>query len=75
MKKPQTEQKTDLKAIHAQVESDYRASIERENEKIITRQVELEVTAIDRQVEMELAAERQTQRTAIETRIRAELSK
>lgn len=75
VKKPQAEQKADLKAIHAQVEQDYRASIERENEKIIARQVELEEAAIDRQVERELAAERQAQRTAIETRIRAELSK
>lgn len=75
MKKPQAEQKADLKAIHAQVESDYRASIERENEKIIARQVELEEAAIDRQVEKELAAERQAQRDAIEARIRAEFSK
>lgn len=75
VKKPQTEQKADLRAIHAQVEQDYRASIERENEKIIARQVELEEAAIDRQVERELAAERQAQRDAIETRIRAELSR
>ncbi|MEJ8864277.1 hypothetical protein [Pseudomonas jessenii] len=75
VKKPQTEQKADLKAIHTQVESDYRASIERENERIIARHVELEEAAIARQVERELAAERQAQRTAIETRIRAELSK
>lgn len=75
VKKPQAEQKADLKAIHAQVEQDYRATIERENEKIIARQVELEEAAIDRQVEKELAAERQAQRDAIETRIRAELSK
>jgi hypothetical protein len=75
VKKPQTEQKADLKAIHAQVEFDYRASIERENELIIARQVELEAAAIDRQVEKELAAERQAQRDVIETRIRAELSK
>lgn len=75
VKKPQAEQKADLKVIHAQVESDYRASIERENEKIIARQVELEQANIDRQVERELAAERQAQRAAIETRIRAELSR
>jgi len=75
VKKPQAEQKADLKAIHAEVESDYRASIERENELIIARQVELEQARIDCQVERELAAERQAQRDAIETRIRAELSK
>lgn len=75
VKKPQAEQKADLKAIHVQVELDYRATIERENEKIIARQVELEQAAVDRQVEKELAAERQAQRSAIETRIRAELSK
>lgn len=75
VKKPQAEQKADLKAIHAQVESDYRASIDRENELIIARQVELETAAIDRQVEQELAAERQARRDAIETRVRAELSK
>ncbi|NWF13514.1 hypothetical protein HX785_07440 [Pseudomonas reactans] len=75
VKKPQAEQKADLKAIHAHVEQDYRATIERENEKIIARQVKLEEAAIDRQVEKELAAERQAQRDAIETRIRAELSK
>ena len=75
VKKPQVEQKADLKAIHAQVESDYRASLERENELIIARQVELEEAAIDRQVEKELAAERQAQRDAIEERIRAALSK
>ncbi len=75
VKKPQVEQKADLKAIHAQVESDYRAGIERENELIIARQVELEEANIDRQIERELAAERQAQRDAIEARIRAELSK
>lgn len=75
VKKPQAEQKADLKAIHAQVEADYRANIEYENERIIARQVELEEAAIDRQIERELAAERQAQRDAIETRIRAELSK
>lgn len=75
VKKPQAEQKADLKAIHAQVESDYRAGIERENELIIARQVELEQASIDRQIERELAAERLAQRNAIETRIRAELSK
>lgn len=75
VKKPQAEQKVDLKAIHAQVELDYRANIERENESIIARQVELEAAANDRQVERELAAERQAQRDAIEVRIRAELSR
>ncbi|MEY9334263.1 GrpB-like predicted nucleotidyltransferase (UPF0157 family) [Pseudomonas protegens] len=75
VKKPQIEQKADLKAIHAQIESDYRASIERENEMIIARQVQLEEANIDRQVEQELAAERQARRDAIEERIRAELSK
>ncbi len=75
VKKPQVEQKADLKAIHAQVDSDYRASIERENEEIIARQVALEEAAINRQVEKELVEERQAQRNAIETRIRAELSK
>lgn len=75
VKKPQVEQKADLKAIHAQVESDYRSGIQRENELIIARQVELEQASIDRQIERELAAERLTQRNAIETRIRAELSK
>ncbi|MDN7141989.1 hypothetical protein KC131_15180 [Pseudomonas sp. JQ170] len=75
MKKPQAEQKADLRAIHAQVEADYRAAIERENNDTIARQVELEQAAIDRQVEKELAAERLAQRAAIEQRIRAELSK
>lgn len=75
VKKPQAELKADLKAIHAQIEKDYRARLELENEAIIARQVELEEAAINRQVEMELAAERQAQRLAIETRIRAELSK
>lgn len=75
VKKSQVEQKADMKAIHAQVESDYRANLERENELIIARQVQLEQESIDRQVERELAAERQAQRDAIETRIRAELSK
>jgi hypothetical protein len=42
---------------------------------IIARQVELEQASIDRQIERELAAERLAQRNAIETRIRAELSK
>jgi hypothetical protein len=75
VRKPQAEQKADLKAIHAHVESDYRANLERENELIIARQVELEQANIDRQVEREVAAERQAQRFAIETRIRAELSR
>lgn len=75
VKKPQTEQKADLKAIHAQIELDYRAGLERENEAIISRQVRLEQENVDRQIEKELAAEREAQRLAIETRIRAELSK
>ena len=75
VKKPQAEQKADLKAIHAQVEASYRASIERDNELIVARQVALEEAAIDRQVEKELAAERQAQRDAIEARVRLELSK
>lgn len=75
VKKPQAEQKVDLKAIHAQVELAYRAGLERENKAIISRQVRLEQENIDRQVEMELAAEREAQRLVIETRIRAELSK
>lgn len=75
LKKPQVEQKADLKAIHAQIEADYRAAIERENKDIIARQVELELAAIDRQVERELAEERQAQRAAIEARIHAEFTK
>ena len=75
VKKPHAEQKADLKTIHARVEASYRASIERDNELIVARQVALEEAAIDRQVEKELAAERQAQRDAIEARVRLELSK
>ncbi|ETK18214.1 hypothetical protein H097_12953 [Pseudomonas sp. FH4] len=75
VKKPQAEQKADLKAIHAQVELDYRAGLERENEAVVSRQVRLEQENIQHQVERELAAEREAQRLAIETRIRAELSR
>ncbi|MNU10407.1 hypothetical protein D3C72_2575340 [compost metagenome] len=57
------------------MEAKYKKEIEEHNNAIVARQVELEAAAIDRQVERELAAERQVQRAAIETRIRAELSR
>ena len=61
--------------IHAAVEAEYRREIEESNRLIVERQVALEEAAIDRQVEKELAAERQAQRDAIEARVRLELSK
>ena len=73
--KPQAEQEADIKVIHAAVEAEYRREIEESNRLIVERQVALEEAAIDRQVEKELAAERQAQRDAIEARVRLELSK
>lgn len=73
--KPQAEQDADIKVIHAAVEEKYKQEIEEGNRLIVARQVALEEAAIDRQVERELAAERQTQRDAIEARVRLELSK
>ena len=73
--KPQAEQDADIKVIHAAVEEEYRREIEEGNRLIVARQVALEEAAIDRQIERELAAERQTQRDAIEARVRLELSK
>ena len=73
--KPQAEQDADIKVIHAAVEAEYKREIEDSNRLIVERQVALEEAAIDRQVEKELAAERQAQRDAIEARVRLELSK
>ncbi|MNR48498.1 hypothetical protein D3C85_1677430 [compost metagenome] len=73
--KPEAQQRADIKAIHLEVEAKYKKEIEEHNNAIVARQVELEAAAIDRRVERELAAERQVQRAAIETRIRAELSR
>jgi hypothetical protein len=73
--KPEAQQRADIKALHLEVEKKYTRDIEEHNNAIVLRQVELEQASIDRQVERELAAERQAQRDAIETRIRAELSK
>ena len=73
--KPDAEQRTDLKAVHAEVEAKYKKEIEEYNNAIVTRHVELEQAAVDRQVAKELAAERQAMRVEIETRIRAELSR
>lgn len=73
--KPKAEQEADIKAIHAAVEAEYKREIEESNRLIVERQVALEEAAIDRQVEKELAAERQAQRDAIEARVRLELSK
>ena len=73
--KPQAEQEADIKVIHAAVEAEYKREIEESNRLIVERQVALEEAAIDRQVEKELAAERQAQRDAIEARVRLELSK
>lgn len=73
--KPQAEQEADIKVIHAAVEAEYRRELDESNRLIVERQVALEVAAIDRQVEKELAAERQAQRDAIEARVRLELSK
>lgn len=73
--KPQAEQDADIKVIHAAVEAEYKREIEESNRLIVERQVALEEAAIDRQVEKELAAERQAQRDAIEARVRLELSK
>lgn len=75
VKKPQAEQKADLKAIHAQVEASYRASIERDNELIVTRQVELELAAAQRRDDEAQASELKAQRAEMEKRIRAELSR
>ncbi|MDF3164491.1 hypothetical protein P3C24_26510 [Pseudomonas proteolytica] len=73
--KPEAQQRADIKALHLEVEAKYREEIEEHNNSVVTRQVALEEANIDRQVEKELAAERQAQRDAIEARIRAELSK
>lgn len=73
--KPEAQQRADIKALLLEVEAKYKRDIEEHNNAIVLRQVELEQASIDRQVEKELAAERQAQRDAIETRIRAELSK
>lgn len=73
--KPQAEQDADIKVIHAAVEAEYSREIDESNRLIVERQVALEEAAIDRQVEKELAAERQAQRDAIEARVRLELSK
>lgn len=73
--KPQAEQDADIKVINAAVEEKYKQEIEEGNRLTVARQVLLEEAAIDRQVERELAAERQTQRDAIEARVRLELSK
>ena len=61
--------------IHAAVEAEYKREIEDNNRLIVERQVALEEAAIDRQVEKELAVERQAQRDAIEARVRLELAK
>lgn len=73
--KPKAEQEADIKVIHAAVEAEYKREIEDSNRLIVERQVALEEDAINRQVEKELAAERQAQRDAIEARVRLELSK
>lgn len=73
--KPQAEQDADIKVINAAVEEKYKQEIEEGNRLTVARQVLLEEAAIDRQVERELAAERQAQRDAIEARVRLELSK
>ena len=73
--KPQAEQDADIKVIHAAVEAEYKRELEESNRLIVERQVALEEATIDRQVEKELAAERQAQRDAIEARVRLELSK
>ena len=73
--KPQAEQEADIKVIHAAVEAEYKRELEESNRLIVERQVALEEATIDRQVEKELAAERQAQRDAIEARVRLELSK
>lgn len=73
--KPEAQQRADIKALLLEVEAKYKRDIEEHNNALVLRQVELEQASIDRQVEKELAAERQAQRDAIETRIRAELSK
>ena len=73
--KPQAEQDADIKVVHTAVEAEYKREIEESNRLIVERQVALEEAAIDRQVEKELAAERQAQRDAIEARVRLELSK
>lgn len=75
VKKPQAEQKADLKAIHARVEASYRAAIERDNELIVTRQVELELAAAQRRDDEVQASELKAQRAEMEERIRAELSR
>jgi hypothetical protein len=73
--KPEAQQRADIKALHLEVEAKYKKEIEEHNNAVVLRQVELEEATINRQVEQELAAERQAQRDAIEARIRAELSK
>lgn len=73
--KPEAQQRADIKALHLEVEAKYKKGIEEHNNAVVARQVELEQENIDRQVETELAAERQAQRDVIEARIRAELSK
>ncbi|WP_236190204.1 hypothetical protein [Pseudomonas pharyngis] len=73
--KPEAQQRVDIKALLLEVEAKYKRDIEEHNSAIVLRQVELEQASIDRQVEKELATERQAQRDAIETRIRAELTK
>ncbi len=73
--KPEMQQRTEIKALLLEVEAKYKKEIEEHNNAVVARQVALEEANINRQVEKELAAERQAQRDAIETRIRAELSK
>ena len=73
--KPEAQQRADIKALHLEVEAKYKKEIEEHNNAVVARQVELEEANINRQVEQELAAERQAKRDEIEARIRAELSK
>ncbi|PWE40269.1 hypothetical protein [Pseudomonas prosekii] len=73
--KPEVQQRTEIKALHLEVEAKYKKEVEEHNNAIVLRQVELEEANTNRQVEQELAAERQTKRDEIEERIRAALSK
>lgn len=73
--KPEAQQRADIKALHLEVEAKYKKEIEEHNNTVVARQVELEEANINRQVEQELAAERQAKRDEIEERIRAALSK
>lgn len=73
--KPEAQQRADIKALHLEVEVKYKKEIEEHNNAVVARQVELEEANINRQVEQELAAERQAKRDEIEERIRAALSK